>query len=350
MQKPVPNEHPSPSSQIFIGTSDDADFPDASSRTVLVEPDPTRITLLQERFAARDDITILSGTVGDTAGQGELLVFNFPGLRSLSAPTTALTELLPGLNIRARHPVKIMTAKQLLNSLPTLPEPVHMHIQSPGSELTILRALASAGFLEKLTQLRVHCTEITAFENGADRKTVESWIQQNGFILSDRMEDDPDRPVLTFQSDPVLQNLRGQLGKAAAKVKKLEKKLKTGGESAKAGKAKLTKLAATQGSDSGHADQGRDRIATLEQQLRTARTQAEKSQRQAERCRDDLAVALRMQTLLQNDLRELQERFTKVDQERDRLQTLLQTLTPRLQQAASHLKQLSVDPDTPNTK
>ena len=63
---------------------------------------------------------------------------------------------------------------------------------------------------------------------------------------------------------------------------------------------------------------------------------------QLEQSKADLAVALRMQMLAQSDLRDLQARFREVSQARAAQQTLLEKLTPRLQQAAQQLQHMQL--------
>ncbi len=65
------------------------------------------------------------------------------------------------------------------------------------------------------------------------------------------------------------------------------------------------------------------------------------AEKAAAAARSDLAVALRVQTMAQADLRDLQTRFGQSEQARQEQAALLQKLTPRLQQAAAQLQALS---------
>ena len=83
------------------------------------------------------------------------------------------------------------------------------------------------------------------------------------------------------------------------------------------------------------AEQRAKRISELESSVNQARQATEQT-------KADLGLALRMQMLAQADLRELQVRFAEVEQARSAQQTLLENLTPRLQQAARQLQQLQL--------
>jgi predicted RNase H-like nuclease (RuvC/YqgF family) len=65
---------------------------------------------------------------------------------------------------------------------------------------------------------------------------------------------------------------------------------------------------------------------------------AREAQDVAASVRSDLSIALRMQALAQSDLRAVEERYKVAEQARSKQATLLQKLTPRLQQAAQQLQ------------
>ena len=98
------------------------------------------------------------------------------------------------------------------------------------------------------------------------------------------------------------------------------------------------------------------RIKELEVQLAQAETDRQSEHAKAESlqetliartaehaaARSDLAVALRMQAMLQGDLRDLQTRYAETLSVRQQQEDLLCKLTPRLQEAARHIQDLSV--------
>tara|TARA_R110001606_G_scaffold7780_5_gene34011 strand:+ start:3554 stop:4891 length:1338 start_codon:yes stop_codon:yes gene_type:complete len=98
------------------------------------------------------------------------------------------------------------------------------------------------------------------------------------------------------------------------------------------------------------------RIEELEAQLAQAETDRKSEHAKAESlqetliartaehaaARSDLAVALRMQAMLQGDLRDLQTRYAETLSVRQQQEDLLCKLTPRLQEAARHIQDLSV--------
>jgi hypothetical protein len=89
-------------------------------------------------------------------------------------------------------------------------------------------------------------------------------------------------------------------------------------------------------------------ITNAAQAIENARVQAEAAQnnlkaRTGEQAtaRADLAVALRMQAILQSDLRDLQIRYAETLEVRQQQENLLRKLTPRLQEAARHIQDIS---------
>lgn len=90
--------------------------------------------------------------------------------------------------------------------------------------------------------------------------------------------------------------------------------------------------------------------AAADQATAQANKQTQKALQQAEQtasaARADLALALRMQTLAQSDLQDLQARYARSEQTCRSQATLLQKLTPRLQQAAAQLQALTQSGDS----
>ncbi len=88
-----------------------------------------------------------------------------------------------------------------------------------------------------------------------------------------------------------------------------------------------------------------DQAMAAQEQMRGALTRKDEQiaalEDSDESIRSDLAVALRMQSLAQSDLRELQVRYREADADRRSQAELLQALTPRLQQAAAQLHLLT---------
>ncbi len=342
-------------------------------QVVLVEPDPDRALRLQ----SREGVRVIAAAIGHEPGQRPLFRFNFPGLRSLFAPTAALKDSLPGLREVGRTMVSVIASAELARQLGDLPEPLALHIDAPGAELMVLQGLATAGVLARVARLQMRCGTVPMVEGAASRAAVQDWIVDQGFVLAADTSDDPDWAELEFRVDLVARALDetraalkvsedvahqqqaqiSALKHEAADRDKTITDLETGLAAARKAKAEtdsalkqrdvtlksreddLAKVTGERDTARGQAEQRNKRITELEATVNAAR-------QTTERAKSDLGVALRMQMLAQSDLRDLQMRFRDVEQARSSQQSLLEKLTPRLQQAARQLQQLQLA-DTP---
>ncbi|MDA7429617.1 hypothetical protein PGB28_14195 [Primorskyibacter aestuariivivens] len=102
-----------------------------------------------------------------------------------------------------------------------------------------------------------------------------------------------------------------------------------------------TKLASQITSLQAERDDALAKAEDLSKTLATKTSLVEELKTREEIARGDLALALRMQSIAQSDLRDLQARYHEADSDRRRQAELLQALTPRLQQAAAQLQMLT---------
>ncbi|KPP86154.1 MAG: Methyltransferase FkbM domain [Rhodobacteraceae bacterium HLUCCO07] len=311
----------------------------AKGQVVLVEPDPSRAL----RLRALEGVRVIDAAIGQKAGQNSLVQFNFPGLRSLFAPTAALKEALPGLREVGRMTVAVMTPAELAQELEDLTGPLALHVNAPGAEMTILEGLAAHGFLARVAHLQLRCGTVPMVEGAASRAVLQDWVLKQGFTLTGNSSDDPDWAELDFHVDLVaraLDETRAELAtsietgkKQQTQIAALEKDLSDSRAALKSREADLAKANDERDTARGQAENRSKRIAELENTVN-------KAQEDTQQAKSDLGVALRMQMLAQSDLQELQVRFREVEKARASQQALLEKLTPRLQQAAHQLQQL----------
>ncbi|MEO1704641.1 MAG: hypothetical protein AAFR50_04795 [Pseudomonadota bacterium] len=174
---------------------------------VVIEPDPLTAAQLEQALAGEDRARILTDLPGSGAAEHLLRVYNFPGLRSLEAPTEQMHEMLPGLEASRDATVTEIPAAELLPQPNSLPVPFYLRISLLGAELWLLEALQEAGLLKSVVDLEVYCAADALFEGGSFRDPIQVWLQDGGFRLSDVTAEDPDWPVLRFEADPRAQAL-----------------------------------------------------------------------------------------------------------------------------------------------
>jgi len=254
----------------------------AKGQVVLVEPDPSRAL----RLRALEGVRVIDAAIGQKAGQNSLVQFNFPGLRSLFAPTAALKEALPGLREVGRMTVAVMTPAELAQELEDLTGPLALHVNAPGAEMTILEGLAAHGFLARVAHLQLRCGTVPMVEGAASRAVLQDWVLKQGFTLTGNSSDDPDWAELDFHVDLVaraLDETRAELAtsietgkKQQTQIAALEKDLSDSRAALKSREADLAKANDERDTARGQAENRSKRIAELENTVNeTRRTLAE---------------------------------------------------------------------------
>lgn len=365
----------SASDTLMIGARDEALLaawlPRAGGRPILIEPDPEQAEALRRR----DGLCVIEALPGAAPGSAELSLYNLPGLRSAQPPAAALGAIYPGLRVLATHTVRTEPLETLLAQADPLADTLRIHVDMPGSERIILESMAWAGLIPKITLLRLRCPIEPMFEGGLDRAGLLTLLADHGLTLKDEDDADPDWPFLTFEVSPAereARQLRRRLAETEHVLSEARKTAEAERMAAQAARKEATEALkaakADQEKTAGKLSEARDRIQELQttrdataKALKAAKadreqTAAELTQARSriqdlqtaqgglsqkiERLQEDLSIALRMQTMLQNDLSNLQMRYLRVDEQRQSQQDLLAKLTPRLQQARLYLQTL----------
>lgn len=218
---------PSPAGSLLVigaGRADDlehwcADLAAPDAPVVLIEPDPAAMADLERRLAGRPGLTLLPVALGAEAGEGELRIFNMPGLASLQAPT-GLKDLLPGLRELRRVAVPVRSVAEVLEGLGPLPDPLHLRLAAPGAEGVILDGLARAGLLARAARVDLRCGAEPLFEGATDLAGVQTLMQAEGLVATGLDLSDPDWPQATFVPGalPAPRQLQARLTEAAAEA------------------------------------------------------------------------------------------------------------------------------------
>lgn len=87
-----------------------------------------------------------------------------------------------------------------------------------------------------------------------------------------------------------------------------------------------------------------EREALLSREREDMQAQRDQAQQEASKAREDLAVATRLQSMAQNDVRSLQEKYRNLLVEKERLDSLLARLNSRLTEASAYLEFLDEQP------
>ena len=349
-------------------------------RVVVIEPSVTRGGDHARSLAAQDGVSVVDGCPAASAGTVDLLRYNLPGLRSAAEPAAALRDLFPGLRARARVRVRAVPLAEAFAALDADCTPLALHLDLPGAEPELLKALDTGGHLAAIDRISMRCPAAVVFEGAWTRSDLAAWLDARHFTLYAVDDRDPDCPELGFARSPAARRVRELEAEVAAlrdatarEVAALE--TERAAERERADTAAARRAAAVSAQESAEAaraqaertaSQAADALAeteaaraALEAELGEVRADCEAAQARLEmeraaataahEARDkaaaDLGVAVRMQGLLQSDLADLQARFREAEDTRLAQEALLRSLAPWLETAAHHLRQATLVPD-----
>ena len=341
-----------------------------AKRIVLVEPNPELLPELNQRIRTSDPIDILPIAISDQAGREALRLFNFAMLSSLRTPT-GLYQILPGLSQIGRAMVDTISVERLLDDLDLKPEGDHwLVIDTPGEEAAILQQLGAIDRLHHFSRIILTAGAEELYQDAETAQAIGQRLQAAGYNPAGRPDDsDGDWPRYHLVLDRMalkcreLQNellaLKAQLAEAeqtrdqaqqqaqsqAEQSQALAAELQSAREQADQHRSRIQELERTLSEQAGKAEQHASQIESLSSQLKTAQEQTTKHQAQFEKAQADLSLALRLQMLRENDLKELQSRYGEVLTIKDEQQDLLTQLHHRLSRAAEYLQLVHAQSD-----
>lgn len=356
-------------------------------RHVLVEPNPESLPELRRRTADQPNVEIWPVAVAANDGQGELALYNDPDFASLRPPTR-LIELLPGLRQTGQAMVDALAANELVERLNLDDDKANwLLIDTPGEEAGIIATLEEHKQLRCFDRVILCAGFDSLYEGAASAEQLALELQEMGYLIEGAVDNsDPDWPryslrlshetlecwrlrreheqlkadfgqqlkqaqataeidkqTLTKERDTLKRQLQDQrdLGERRMKERhELEKQLKEHKKHAeKAAKEQRSELerqlqAVQEAAESEKAslvEQRKKTIERLEKELHAAREDMRQHQ-------SDLAVALRLQNLRENDLKELQQRYGELQDTNRQQRELLGQLHQRLSAAAEYLQ------------
>jgi hypothetical protein len=288
-------------------------------------------------------VEIIDAAIAGEDATSSLHVFNVPGYASLRQ-ATALRDLFPGLQTVRTVTVKTLTPSALLSSLDLANEKnILLIVDAPGEEMAILNGLLHAFSPREFAEIRFRCGEMALYEGGEGSSRVCALLREAGFAIgTPLLADDPDRPLRIASPDHAV---------AAARFKtqlaEREEALKAAQARQAAGDAELAKVRETLAArDKALAEReealkaAQARQAAGDAELAKVRETLAARDEALEVTRLDLSLGLRLQSLRESDLKELQQRYTKLLEENEKQAKLLQQLTERLSVAALYLERI----------
>jgi DNA repair exonuclease SbcCD ATPase subunit len=219
-----------------------------AQRIILVEPETGMAAKLSRNLAKQSDVRVIAAAVAAEDGQGELSIQNLPELNSLAQPTSALQELYPGLRLRERQQVQLLSPGSFLKDVGGLGRPLLLILETPGSERATLEAWKAARVLDQIDLLELRCAEDVLYKGAAARAELEAWLLAEGFAVTARNTDDADWPVLQLRADHKARALtaaEARLAEQAQIITQREADLKNASERAAGLEATIAQLKET---------------------------------------------------------------------------------------------------------
>lgn len=378
-----PQSGASHGSIIHIGAGDGAELEgylaSRFERIVLVEPEPDRAAAIEIRCANDPRTSVIAGALTGVDGEAELKTYNIRALDGLCHPT-GLQDIYPGMRVLSRVIVPTLSPAALLKRIEPLPGPVRLVLHATGVEADILNAWPVGDANSQLDSIELRCSAARLFDGGSDLSALRALLQMKGFDEISSDLSDPDWPKLVLrqnalrleldaqrtlcaqlegrlaEADVALESASSAIATKNGRIELLEAQLLEAEAAQVAAGTALTENQAKQAELNGRiellesqvseAEAAREvalkntREATEAAQVaaKTALTEHQAREVELNTARSDLAVTLRMQAMLQSDLRDLQARYAETLSVRQQQEDLLRKLTPRLQEAAQYIQ------------
>ncbi|MDU8930027.1 hypothetical protein RXV86_21790 [Alisedimentitalea sp. MJ-SS2] len=358
-----------------------------TEHVVVTEPDPRAAARLRHMTPDNAQVTVIESMITDSTGMAALSTLSlhrFSGLRDV----TGLSTLFPSLRETGTTEVATMDVAGLLEQLPgpDSSKPRVLILGPNGEEYPILTALAAQGALQDFDQVFLTLPEIALFQDGATTAELTALLAENGFERAACDTGDPDIPTCHFRLDrkalkqaQVQEGMRRELEQLAAQNTDLQAQLtrlqddssviNQAAESAKTENQELRQqletvraeleearthvkraqdttvatrreLAAAQD----QATEASTEAETLRQQLEDARVDMKRTQdttaatrNETETLQQSLSLAIRTQTLRENDLRDLQSQYAALREQAAESDRLIAQLSRHIGQAIEYL-------------
>lgn len=332
--------------------------------------------------------------LAEGGGTGMLQRFSFCELNSLKPAQADLLALFPGVHPLEAASVVLLDIVDLAQEMDLDQSGYHLLVlQAPGQALELLQALQQAGLLEKFAQLRIQEGRQPLYEGAASIGDIGEFLAQVGFGTGAVLGGvDPERPVLQVAADPDLiqkislrkhqvaltelkqvnKDLAARLEQAqaeeAGRATELEQARAALSDQLAAEKAMIQKhqaeVAALKAAEAetrqaevaAERKKHQEEVVALKAELaalKAAQAEALKTEIAAERktqqealskahkrietlseanatVQQNLDVALRVQLLRENDLKELQQRYAQLLQQKEAQSDLLQRVSSSL--------------------
>ena len=281
--------HIGPCSSFF-----DIDYKKSIANVIIVEPDPVRALRIKNDLIGCENINVLERAALENERDAVLTKYNFSRMDSHRESTPHLKNVFPGIKAISKFTTPTISAAELANQMPEHHNQQDiLFIDVLGEEAAFLRAFESIGALDRFATIVVRAMKRSCFVDAPNVAIMGDWLSERYFDKPTYIDDsDPDFPVLCYRRND-----------AAIK-------------------------------------------ASEQAQL------MEVYQKERDDARRDLGVSLRLQSMVNADIEDLQGRFALLQAEKEKQDSLLQQVTQRLVTASEvfqNMKELEQNQNSTET-
>lgn len=270
----------------------------AAAQVIIAEPDWSRAANIKREMRGASGRTIVESAVLPEGRRADLRRYNFNALNTLS-DVDLLKTLFPGLRETERVAIDVMSIALFLKQFREKHRGCDLLIiDSIGEELGILQGVEAQSRLRRFSNIVLRIAKHPDSNAPSPTKKLLEWLALHHFDRSIVLDGaDPDVPVLYFPRNPLGESLKQQTDLATSFRAENEAR----------GKA-----------------------------LTEAQTKMEKADQ-------DMRLALRLQSVAQDDLKDLQQQYAQLRSDKQDQDELLRKVTQKLSYASDYLRRLSID-------
>ncbi|SDX56378.1 hypothetical protein [Roseicitreum antarcticum] len=184
-----------------------------AGKLILIEAEAAQAATLARQAVNRTELHVIHAAIGPVDGAAKLQCWNLARLNSLHEPTPLLHTLFPGLRLKDRQSVPVLTPDQLgarideIEGTGGIAPPLHLILEVPGHELATLQAWKAADLLERTDQIELHAPEDILYVGALPRSDLEDWLVAEGFSVTSQDTEDPDWTILHLRIDRTVRAL-----------------------------------------------------------------------------------------------------------------------------------------------
>lgn len=192
---------------------------DMAERATLIETREIACLSLQQQYP-QERISIKQLLLTVDGASTEFTEYNLAEYSAIQS-TSGLKELFPGLKAVNRENLNSTRINDVVHELALQDNNNLLVVDVTDSNLALLTSLQQSGQLSKFNAIRIQTGIKPLYIGAATTLEVTTFLQQQGYLLVQTVDHDPDLPWLSFSVNPLWQTLQN----ARQNVDALDKEL-----------------------------------------------------------------------------------------------------------------------------